>query len=493
MPGDAPVTDDYQTFLHRKTQLGGNHGFDPSWMPPFLFDFQADLVAWACRKGRAAIFADCGLGKTPMQLVWAENVARKTGGRVLILAPIAVSLQTKMEGEKFGVDVERVRDGAMARGRIVVTNYQQLHRLNPSDYSGVVCDESSVLKHFDAKTRKDVTRFLLKIPYRLLATATPAPNDWSELGSSSEALGELTHTDMLEMFFRELDWDERRAIFFDGHYSRRISLRALDSMTGRWRLKGHAVIPFWQWVGSWARACRKPSDLGPYRDEGFQLPPLIENDHVVGGIIPEGMLFTMPAISMRQELAERRAGLIMRCDGVVSSVMAHTSPVIIWHQLNDEGDYLAKRIPDAVHVAGKHTDEEKEEYISAFLTGKARVMITKQKIAGLGLNMQHCAHVVTFPSHSYEAYYQAVRRCWRFGQKLPVTVDTFWTEGEVRIKNRLRAKCRRADEMFGAIVEHMHEAQSIHLSGNGHGAVAPEWLCPIQSSLSDTQSTTAIA
>lgn len=469
---------DYAAFLDAKTNLAGEHGFEPVWMPDFLFPFQSHLVGWALRGGRRGVFADTGLGKTAMELAWAENVARHTGGRVLILAPLAVGVQTVAEGEKFGVEVSRLRPGA-ALPRIGVINYQQLHRLDPGDYAGVECDESGILKHFDGATRKAITRFLLKIPYRLLASATPAPNDWSELGSSSEALGELTHSDMIEEFFEEMGWEERRRVMFSGHFTRRISLGALDTMTGRWRLKGYAHQPFWRWIASWARACRKPSDLDPaFDDREFALPPLIERDHVIpASRPPDGMLFTLPALSMRQELDERRRSLTERCERA-AQLLDHREPGIAWCQLNAESALLAKLIPDAVEVTGALEEDEKEERIRAFLRGEARVLVTKSRIAGLGLNFQHCAHMVTFATHSFEGYYQSVRRCWRYGQMRPVTVDVIWTEGEIRIQERLRRKCARADEMFAAIIVHMRDAQRLTVDRSRARIEPPRWLCP---------------
>jgi len=466
---------DYAAFLDSKTNLAGEHGFSPVWMPDFLFPFQAHLVEFGLVGGRRGVYADCGMGKTPVGLVWSENVARVTNGRVLILAPLAVSVQTIAEGEKFGVEVRRAAEG----GRIVVSNYERLHQLEPGEYAGVWCDEASILKHYNGKTRKDVTRFLLKIPYRLLTSATPAPNDWSELGTSSEAIGELTHSDMIEEFFEEMDWEERRRAMFNGRFTRRISLGALDTMTGRWRLKGHAHQPFWRWVASWARACRRPSDLDEsFSDSEFALPPLIERDHVIQATRPpDGELFTMPAISMRQEIDERRRSLTARCEKA-AALVDHREPAIVWCHLNPESALLAKLIPDAVEVTGALEEEEKEERIAAFLRGEARVLITKSKIAGLGLNFQHCAHVVTFATHSFESYYQSVRRCWRYGQSKPVTVDVVWTEGEIRIKERLRRKCERSDAMYAAIIDNMREAQRMTIDHDTTPITTPRWLCP---------------
>ena len=296
---------DYQAFLEAKTQLAGDFGFEPIWMPEFHYDFQRHLVDWALRKGRGAIFADCGLGKSPLQLVWAENVARKTNKNVIILTPLAVSHQLVREGAKFGIEVGISRDG-QPKGRITVINYERLHKAESSDYAGVVCDESSILKHWSGKTQKAVTRFLSKMPYRLLCTATPAPNDFVELGISSEALGYLNHSEMLATFFRQISDDEKKkkATADDIIHSKRLSWRVIQSM-GQWALKAHAFEPFWKWASVWSRACRKPSDLGPYDDSRFVLPPLNRVDHVViPRKPPPGYLFTIPAIGLNQERAE---------------------------------------------------------------------------------------------------------------------------------------------------------------------------------------------
>jgi superfamily II DNA or RNA helicase len=477
-PPGVPVRaamSDYATFLARKSQLGGDSGFDPIWMPDFLFDFQQHLVEWALRKGRAAIFADCGLGKTLIELVWADNVVRQTGGRVLILTPLAVRLQFVAEAARFGLECQLYPHPS---AKIVVANYQRLHQLDTADYVGIVCDESSILKHYSGHTQKAVTRFLCKAPYRLLASATPAPNDYTELGTASEALGELTYSDMLETFFKELDWDERRQLMFEGHYSRRLSLRAIESMT-RWRFKGHAKEPFWRWVASWGRALRRPSDLdATYDDARFCLPPLQEHSHMIASTrAAAGMLFPLPAMSLRQEIAERRAMLPERCEKV-AELVSHQAPALVWCHLNCESDLLRRLIPDAVEVSGQDEEEAKEERIAAFLRqdAQARVLITKPKIAGLGLNLQHCAHVVTFATHSFESYYQSVRRCWRFGQTQPVLVDLIATEGEARLHQRLRDKCARSDELYNQIVAWMRESLSMTASAPSSSVSVPEWL-----------------
>ena len=315
----------YADFIARKTQAGADSGFAPVWMPDFLFDFQRDLVEWAVRKGRAAIFADCGLGKTPMGLVWASNVARKTGRPVLYLTPLAVAAQTVREAQKFGIDAIQSKDGASA-GHIVVANYERLHYFSADDFAGVVCDESSILKSFAGQRRGEITAFMRKVPYRLLQTATAAPNDYIELGTSSEALGYLGHMDMLNRFFKN-----------------DLNNSAQGRMRGeviKWRLKGHAETPFWQWVCSWARAVRRPSDLG-FDDTRFALPKLHENEHLVQAqSLPDGMLFALPAVGLKEQREERRRTVEERCAMVAERVNSTGQPALVWCDLNDEGDSL---------------------------------------------------------------------------------------------------------------------------------------------------------
>jgi hypothetical protein len=477
---------DYSAFLEAKTQVGGDHGFDPVWMPDKLFDFQRALVEWATRKGRAAIFADCGLGKTPMQLTWAENVARKTGGRVLILTPLAVAFQTVNEGAKFGVEVTHRRDGLHAGDRIVVTNYERLHHFEPSDFVGCVCDESSILKHFTGATQKQVTRFIGKMPYRLLCTATAAPNDYVELGTSSMALGELSHSEMLTRYFRQLDdkgqksetrkQNEAENIAEQApQYYQRLAYRVAQSI-GQWRLKNYAVDDFWRWVASWARACRMPSDLG-FSDTGFILPPLNEYDHIITpSTPPDGMLFCMPAFGLSEEREERKRTMSERCD-FVADLVNHNKPAVVWCHTNAEGDYLEKAIKDCRQVAGRTPDEDKESAYNDFATGKLRVLVIKPKIGAWGLNWQHCAHVVTFASHSYEQYYQSVRRCWRFGQKNPVRLDVVATEGEIRVIRNMKRKADQAGIMFAKLVEHMNRATRVNRDNKYTKEMRiPQWL-----------------
>lgn len=757
---------DYLEFLKRKANEGADHGFSPTFMPGFLFDFQAAMVEWAVVKGRAALFEDCGMGKTAQFLVWAQNVVEHTNKPVLVLTPLAVSMQTTREAEKFGVEAVRSHDG-QALGKIVVTNYEKLHLFNWQDFSGVVCDEcfprnteidvlsidgrmskkyiqdiqkgdkiinafgvdivsdihrrevgyavkvktprgditsspnhpyftqrgwvgavdlrpgdslmettegmrlvqdrvypeihsgeesnilrsilfseladdpargsgegafngscmqeggkeggmvqnarrgkgvgpdpgaqpneqpgdqgkseppiesreaqtfrawgqweridrtsaealgcsvrrldsgisfvtgrietgvsdalqtglgetrqetrnrggwsltpeqeaarrekrchagfvgvdgvevlelghpdlaelrdaegklyfydlgatrhpsysvngflvhnSSILKSFDGARKQEITDFMKKVPYRLLCTATAAPNDYFELGTSSEALGYLGFMDMMGRFFK--------------NDNNNTGMRRMYGEAPKWRFKGHAEIPFWQWVCSWARALRKPSDLG-FDDKTFLLPPLIENEHLVDSDkVAEGMLFTIPATSLPEQREERKRTIEDRCQKVVELVN-HDQPAIAWCHLNDEGDMLAKTIPGAVQISGSDKDEAKEEKFLGFIDGHYRVLVTKPKIGAHGLNFQHCNHAVAFPSHSFEQYYQLVRRCWRFGQKRPVTVDVVLTEGERRVMENLKRKANAADKMFDNLVREMNNAVGISKINN---------------------------
>ena len=453
---------DYGEFLRQKSQGGADSGFAPVWMPDFLFDFQRELVEWAVRKGRAAIFADCGLGKTPMGLTWASNVARKTGKPVLYLTPLAVASQTVREAEKFGIEARQSKDGAHA-GHVIVANYERLHYFSSSDFGGVVCDESSVLKSFAGERRGEITAFMRQVPYRLLQTATAAPNDYIELGTSSEALGYMGHMDMLNRFFKN-----------DLNNSAQGRLRG---EVIKWRLKGHAETPFWRWVCSWARAIRRPSDLG-FNDDGFLLPPLHEVEHLVeANSLADGMLFALPAVGLKEQREERRRTVQERCQTVADLVNHTGQPALVWCHLNEEGDVLQSLIPDAVQVAGSDSDDRKEDRLEAFADGRARVLITKPKIGAWGLNYQHCNHVTFFPSHSFEQYYQAVRRCWRFGQKRAVKVDIVTTEGERGVMRNLQRKSDQADAMFSRLVAEMNNALAIERANNMNTQVeVPSWL-----------------
>jgi len=454
---------DYLSFLEKKAQIGGNHGFEPIDMPSWMFDFQQSLTAWALRKGRSAIFADCGLGKTVIELVWADNVVKHTGKRVLLLTPLAVTYQIAKDAEKFGIDARVSRDGTAYAG-ITIANYEKLHLFNADDFVGVACDESSILKSFNGATRGAITAFSRKMPYRLLATATAAPNDFTELGTSSEALGYLGHMDMLSRFFK--------------NNLNNCSTGRFAGESVKWRLKGHAEIPFWRWVCSWARAIRRPSDIG-FDDARFVLPDLREVEHVVDiDTCADGMLFSLPAVGLSEQREERRRTLDERCARVADLVNPTGQPAIVWCQMNDEGDTLERMIPDAVQVSGADSDDKKEGKLLDFAEGRARVLITKPKIGAWGLNYQHCNHVTFFPSHSFEQYYQGVRRCWRFGQQRPVTVDIVTTEGERGVLRNLQRKSEQADKMFSNLVAQMNASMAIDSAAQfSKKQELPQWLC----------------
>lgn len=452
----------YADFVREKLNEGADHGFAPTFMAPSLFDFQRAMVEYAVRKGRAAIFEDCGMGKTAQFLTWAQNIVEHTNRPVLVLSPLAVSAQTVREAEKFGIEATRNHDGT---ARIVVTNYEQLTHFQWSDFGGVVCDESSILKSFDGSRRGEITDFMRKVPYRLLATATAAPNDYIELGTSSEALGYMGHMDMLNRFFKN---DQNNS-----------ATRRMYGEAPKWRFKGHAELPFWRWVCSWSRAMRKPSDLG-FDDGRFVLPKLVERLHLVETRSKaDGQLFDLPAMTLPEQRDEKKRSVQERCEKV-AELVDHDQPALVWCQLNEEADTLESIIPGAVQVAGKHSDAVKEQRFMDFIDGKIRVLVTKPKIGALGMNFQHCAHVTYFPSHSFEQYYQAVRRCWRFGQTRPVVVDIIHTEGESRVMENLQRKAEQATVMFDNLVTEMNNAVSLNVKKNFNQSMGvPEWLSSI--------------
>lgn len=450
----------YADFIRNKSRVDAGTGFEPVWMPEFLHPHQRTLATWATRRGCGGTFADCGLGKTPMQLVVAENILRHDGKPVLIATPLAVGLQTIQEAKKFGIEAARSLDGSVAAG-ITITNYQRLHHFNPDDWSALICDESSILKSFEGSTRQIVTDFLKKVRRRQLYTATAAPNDYVELGTSSEALGELGYMDMLARFFRNEQNTTNPNRLWDG---------------AKWRFKKHAERPFWRWVCSWARAIRRPSDLG-FSDEGFVLPTLTETEHVVKAKRrPDGFLFDVLAVGLKEQREERRRTVRERCERAAELVAKHDRSVV-WCHYNEEGNLLEDLIKDAVQVSGADTDEAKEEKLLAFVRGDAKRLISKPVVAGFGLNLQNCAHVVTFPSHSFEQYYQSVRRCWRFGQKRPVRVDVIATEGEGGVLKNLKRKAAAADRMFSELVAMMNDALKVTADNSYPKPVeVPPWL-----------------
>lgn len=420
----------YAEFLNEKRRGAHDAGFAIDGTSAFLYDFQRDIVEFSARKGRSAIFAECGLGKTPMQLEWARLVTEETGGNVLILAPLAVSAQTAREGAKFGIEVTQAREADQA-GRITVTNYERLGRFVDMSWAGVVLDESSILKAFDGKTREGLTTWAADIPYRLCATATPSPNDYEELGGHSEFLGVLNRRQMLAEFFVN-----------DG-----IS-------AAHWRLKGHAQHLYWHWIRTWATALRSPRDMG-YEHAGFDLPPLeVDVITVDADAVSEDRLFAVPVATLSERRQARKESLTERVELAAEIVNAYDGPCVVWCDLNIESEALAKAIPDAVEVRGSDDPDTKETRLLAFTNGDARVLVTKPRIGGWGLNWQHCARMVFVGlSDSYESYYQAVRRCWRFGQTRPVEVTIIASNREQAVLENVRRKELQAQEMFKQLAE----------------------------------------
>lgn len=418
----------YDEFLESKRVAAPSSGFEVGndEVGDALFDFQSDIVRWACRKGKAAIFADCGLGKTLMQLEWARLVVGRTGGRVLVLAPLAVSGQTRDEGSKFGIPVTVCRSGGDVGGPgIYVTNYEMLHKFDPSAFTGVVLDESSILKSFSGKVCRQVIDAFAQTDYKLACTATPSPNDHMELGTHAEFLGVMTRPEMLAMFFVHDGGD-----------------------TSKWRLKGHARAAFWDFVSTWAVMVSNPSDMG-YAAGNFDLPELVEEVHVIeSGIASEGRLFAVEAEGLLEQSRARKTTIANRAALAAGLVNSSDRPWIVWCDLNDESSELARLIPDAVEVRGSDSTERKEEAMTGFSQGTYRVLVTKPSICGFGMNWQHCADMCFVGlSHSFEQYYQAVRRCYRFGQQSDVHVHIVTSDVEAGSVRNVMRKKEDASEM----------------------------------------------
>lgn len=453
---------DYGDFLRNKVSSGVDGGFTPVFMPPQAFDFQQDIISWAVNKGRAAILADCGLGKTLQELAWAKNVAEFTGGNVLLITVHAVVPQFIKESLKFNIPVTK-SDTGKPTSQLTVTNYEQLHKFNADDFKGVVCDESSILKNFDGTIKKTVTEFMRHMPYRLLASATPAPNDFTELGTTSECLGYLGYVDMLNRYFKN-----------------NLNNSARGRMQGeviKWRFKGHAKKPFWEWVSGWALACRKPSDLG-YSNRGYDLPELIYTEHIVETKLRKpGDLFHLPAVGLAEQRTERKNSVVERCQKAADIIIGRNDFSVAWCHTNEEGDLLQSMIPGSIQISGKDSDTAKEKKFNAFVKGEARVLVTKPIIGAWGLNFQHCNHMTFFPSHSFEQFYQAIRRFWRFGQTRPVYADLIATEGERGVLNNLKRKEADAEDLYNEIVgEASRTADSIKLTQFDTKTEVPTWL-----------------
>lgn len=470
----------YGDFVGRKLQLPAGDGFDPLWMPGSLYAFQEHLVDWTLGEGCAANLLDCGLGKSPIQLTVAENVVRHTNKPVLVGTPLAVSYQTIREANKFGIEAVRCIDGRLPAGaRVVVTNFQRMHHFDASDFGGILIDEASILKNVVGQTRRLIQRMMNKVRYRSLYSGTAAPNAFTELGTFSEALGRLRDDEMKEDFFRQVDaptiarWSK----------GQRHSGRS-DMHSQGWRFRGHAEEPFWRFVSSWSRSARKPGDLGfPDEDHLYDLPDLVHRQHIVDSaqvLVDEdgqGLLIPLQARGMGEQRAERRETMGARCE-LAAQLVDHVDQAIVWCELNPEGERLVEVIPDAVEIAGQAVrfgssvswrpaagadlDTQKEEAIRAFERGEIRVMVTKPRIGAWGLNLQNCHRMVFIGAmNSFEGWYQAIRRCWRFGQLHRVTVDLITTAGEARVLENLLEKQKRADYMFDKLVRYMNNSQEV--------------------------------
>lgn len=459
--------DEYAAFLEGKSRRAQAVGFDCQIDAPYLFPFQRVLTEWALRRGRAAIFAATGLGKTRMEIEWASRVADHSGGRVLVLAPLAVAGQTVTEGAKIGIEVAHCRDGSEVRDGITVTNYDRLHRFDPSMFDGVVLDESSCIKHQDSKTLATMLDAFSTTPYRLSATATPAPNDYTELGTQSEFLGVATRSEMLAEYF-----------VHDG------------GETQQWRLKGHAKRAYWQWVASWAALVRTPADLG-FDDGGYELPPIEITQHVIkadqDAVFATGRLFVAEAGDLSERRDARRASLARRVENCAAVVNAEPDePWIVWGDLNAETEALTKTIPGAVEVRGPDSIDTKEDRLARFARGEIRVLVSKPSICGWGLNWQHCARMAFVGvTDSWEAYHQAIRRVWRFGQTRDVHVHVFASEAEGSVVENLRRKEADAAALAEALSTETREAVKSSVLGVTRTATPytptqkltiPDWL-----------------
>ncbi len=458
----------YREFLATKAKQAIEAGFDydQDKLPPMLFEWQKDIVLWALKKGRAALFEDCGMGKTPQQLAWAQAVSEREGRPVLILAPLAVSDQTRREGAKFGISVTVCRDQSEVKPGVNITNYEMLVHFDPSAFAGVVLDESSILKHHDSKTRQEVTEGFSKTPYRLCCTATPAPNDHMELCNHAEFLGVMTRTEMLSMFFVHDGGD-----------------------TAKWRLKGHARRDFWRWMSTWALTITAPSDIG-YQDDGFHLPPLQFHEISVesqAGETDDGQLMLIPGIAqtLLDRRKARRSSLEDRC-AAAADIANQPGQCLVWCDLNDESAALTRMIDGAVEVRGSDTPEHKSSAMIGFAAGEVRAMVTKPSIAGFGMNWQNCNRMIFVGlSDSYEMFYQAVRRCWRFGQEKTVDVYIIISESEGAVKANIDRKEADARTMVTEMTRYARESVEGTLKAVRHkrdeyeptiDMILPDWM-----------------
>lgn len=433
----------YLEFLEQKKHSIGDSGFKATWYPDIAFDFQKFIIEKSIRKGRIGNFIDTGLGKTLMQLSEAYNVVLHTNKKVLILTPLAVAFQFLLEAEKIGIDdIEYSKDGKHTK-KIVICNYERLHYFNSNDFVGVICDESSILKNFDGKIKNEITSFIKKVPYRFLSTATPSPNDFIELGTSSEALGYMGYVDMLGKFFK----------------NNQNSVDSSNRNIGeKFYLKPHAENDFFAWVNQWSIMCKMPSDLG-FSNDRYILPELIVNKHIVKNqslidISGQVQMFTPMAKSMTEVRHEQKQTEEKRCEKAIELAQGKTS--VYWCNTNNESAILKANDKEAVEIIGSQSIERKEEILKAFADGQIKRLITKAKMTGMGLNWQHCNHSVFFPTWSYEQMYQAYRRFWRFGQKNAVTIDMVISDGQTRVLEALDQKTNKAIELHKNLTDNVN-------------------------------------
>ena len=434
----------YEEFVKSKKHLLGSFGFEPNYIPSMAFDFQREIITRAVKKGRIAVFADTGLGKTLIQLSIAQNVVNHTKGKVLILTPLAVAFQFILEAEKMGItDIEYSKDGNHTKS-IVICNYERLHYFNSEDFKGVVLDESSILKNFDGKIKSQITSFVKKLPYRFLSTATPSPNDFIELGTSSEALGYMGYMDMLGKFFK----------------NNQGSIAKQKRQIGeKYYLKPHAEISFFAWVNQWSIMIKMPSDIG-YSNERYNLPKLINNTHIIKNnslLDCKGQIqmFNVIAKSFQEVRHEQKQTIEDRCKKAVELAKGKTS--VYWVNLNDESSLIKQLDTEAVEILGSMSIEKKEKILLDFANGDIKRIITKAKMTGMGLNWQHCNHSVFFPTYSYEQYYQAIRRFWRFGQKNEVTIDMVISDGQTRVLEALKQKTQKAIDLYENLTKNVNQ------------------------------------
>jgi superfamily II DNA or RNA helicase len=436
---------DYLKFIENKKHSIGNFGFKANYIPDIAFDFQKYVIEKAIEKGRSAVFLDTGLGKTLVQLSLAKNIVNHTNKKVLILTPLAVAFQFILEAEKLGIDdIEYSKDGKHTK-KIVVCNYERLHYFNENDFEGVILDESSILKNFDGKIKQEVTSFVKKIPFRFLSTATPSPNDFIELGTSSEALGYMGYMDMLGKFFKQNN-------------------NAVDSTNRnigeKFYLKPHAEKDFFAWVNQWSIMAKMPSDLG-FSNDRYNLPELIVNKHIVTNdsqISVDGQLqmFNIVAKNFNEIRFEQKQTEEKRCQKAIELAQNKTS--VYWCNTNNESAILKSSDKNAVEIIGSQSIDKKEEILLAFANGEIERLITKAKMTSMGLNWQHCNHSVFFPTWSYEQYYQAIRRFWRFGQTKNVTIDMVISDGQTRVLEALEQKTQKAIQLHKNLTENVNRS-----------------------------------